>query len=299
MSKITIRCIVCGRETTLNNVQPGRKIFCLHCGHKITDCYQQGEEFGQTSESSSSSEGNEVPPPINNSYAYVQQENASEPPRPSWMTEPYIRVNWKRIGYTIKTVFRGIGSFFSKRWTAFREGLHSDAALTETLQQPEEQQNVPPMPDVTSQPQVQEPETQFGYVDRRQARMQQSFSRNFSDSGAIPVPPSNPNYSQQRIDNSFSNSFAESGAIPASPSNSNYSQQRIDQSFTNSFNNSGAIPVPPPSQNYSQQRIDQSFTNSFNDSGAIPTPASNINYSQQRIDQSFTKSFQENENKQA
>ena len=152
------------------------------------------------------------------------------------MTEPYIRVNWKRIGYTIKTVFKGIVTFFSKRWADFREGLRSDTNSTAAEpQQSEERQNVPPSPDVTSQPPVQEPEAPFGYVDRRQARMQQSFSRNFADSGAIPVPPSNPNYSQQRIDQSFSNSFADTGAIPVPPSNPNYSQQRIDQSFTKSF----------------------------------------------------------------
>ena len=170
--------------------------------------YQQGTEFQQPPQSSSIPEENVIPPPIDN--AYSQQENKPEPPRPSWMTEPYIRVNWKRIGYTIKTVFKGIVTFFSKRWADFREGLRSDAApSTETLQQPGEQQNVPPMPDTASQQQAPEPETPFGYVDRRQARMQQSFSRNFVDSGAIPASPPSQNYSQQRIDQSFTKSFHE------------------------------------------------------------------------------------------
>ena len=266
MSKITVRCSVCGRDTTLNNVQPGRKIFCLHCGHKITDCYEQNMVFNQTGEPVSIQEENAVPPasPIDNSYS--QQENASESPQPqpNWMTEPYIRINWKRIGYTIKTVFKGICSFFSKRWADFREGLRSGSAPSpETLPQPGEQQSGLPMPDAASQQRAPEQETPFGYVDRRQARMQQSFSRNFADSGAIPVPPPNQNYAQQRIDQSFSNSFNDTGAIPVPPSEPNYSQQRIDQSFSNSFNDTGAIPVPPSNPNYSQLRIDQSFSNSF------------------------------------
>ncbi|MBR5711246.1 MAG: hypothetical protein IKX40_10855 [Thermoguttaceae bacterium] len=150
-NRTTIRCNVCGCETAIVNIQPGRKIFCLHCGRLITDSYQpgmefqpgmeyqqgvnyqQGTEFQQPPQSSSIPEENVIPPPIDN--AYSQQENKPEPPRPSWMTEPYIRVNWKRIGYTIKTVFKGIVTFFSKRWADFREGLRSDAApSTETLQ---------------------------------------------------------------------------------------------------------------------------------------------------------------------
>ncbi len=197
--------------------------------------YQPGTVFNPPPQQDAIPEQTVIPPlpPIDNSY--IQQNSTPKPPPPSWMTEPFIRVNWKRIGYTIKVVFKGIVTFFSKRWADFREGLRSDAApSTETLQQTE-QQNVPPTPDVVSQPQAPEPETPFGYVDRRQARMQQSFSRNFADSGAIPVPPSNADYSQQRIDQSFSNSFADSGAIPVPPSNPNYSQQRIDQSFTKSF----------------------------------------------------------------
>lgn len=253
-NRTTIRCNVCGCETAITNIQPGRKIFCLHCGRVITDSYQpgmeyqsgadyqqsvnyqQGTTFNPPPQASPIPEETVIPPPppIDNSHS--QQEYAPEPPQPSWMTEPYIRVNWKRIGYTIKTVFKGIVTFFSKRWADFREGLRSDTNSTAAEpQQSEEWQNVPPSPDVTSQPPVQEPETPFGYVDRRQARMQQSFSRNFADSGAIPVPPSNPNYSQQRIDQSFTNSFADTGAIPVPPSNPNYSQQRIDESFTKSF----------------------------------------------------------------
>lgn len=198
--------------------------------------YQQGTPFNQPPQSSPIPEETVIPPPPPIDNPHSPQANASEPPRPSWMTEPYIRVNWRRIGYTIKVVFKGIVTFISKRWAAFREGLRSDVApSTETLQQPGEQQNVPPTPDVTSQPQAPEPETPFGYVDRRQARMQQSFSRNFADSGAIPVPPSNPNYSQHRIDQSYTKSFNDSGAIPVPPSNPNYSQQRIDESFTKSF----------------------------------------------------------------
>ncbi len=197
---------------------------------------QQGMEFQQSPQSSSIPDGRVIPPPLPINNSYIQQDNAPKPPQPSWMTEPYIRVNWKRIGYTIKITFKAIVTFFSKRLAEFREGLRSDAApTTEPLQQPGEQQNVPPMQNVTSQQTTPEPEVPFGYVDRRQARMQQSFSRNFADTGAIPVPPSNPNYSQQRIDNSFSNSFADTGAIPVPPSNPNYSQQRIDQSFTKSF----------------------------------------------------------------
>ena len=253
-NRITIRCSVCGCETAVNNVQPGRKIFCLHCGRVITDSYQpgmefqpgmeyqqnvnyqQGTEFNQPSQSSSIPGETAVPPPppppIGNSYEGT--ENASEPPQPSWKTEPYIRVNWKRIGFTLKTVFKGICSFFSKRWAELREGLRSDSTpSTEEFQQSGER--VPPPPDARAQQQSPEPETPFGYVDRRQQRMQQSFSRSFAESGAIPVPPTNPNYSQQRIDQSFTNSFNESGAIPVPPSNPNYSQQRIDQSFTNSF----------------------------------------------------------------
>ena len=252
-NRTTIRCNVCGCETAITNIQPGRKIFCLHCGRVITDSYQpgmecqQGMEYQQNVNYQQTAAFNQAqqpsapeetvippPPPIDNSHP--QQETAPEPPQPSWMTEPYIRVNWKRIGYTIKTVFKGIVTFFSKRWADFREGLRSDTNSTAAEpQQSEERQNVPPSPDVTSQPPVQEPEAPFGYVDRRQARMQQSFSRNFADTGAIPVPPTNPNYSQQRIGNSFTNSFNESGAIPVPPSNPNYSQQRIDQSFTKSF----------------------------------------------------------------
>ena len=245
-NRITLRCNVCGCETAINNIQPGGKVFCFHCGRLITDSYQpdmeyqqsvncqQGMEFQQPPQSSSIPEENVIPPPIDNSY--IQQNNAPELPPPGWMTEPYIRVNWKRIGYTIRIAFNGIVTFFSKCWADFREGLRSDAARsTETSQQPGEQQNVSPTPDVTSQPPVQEPNLPFGYVDRRQARMQQSFSRNFADTGAIPVPPSNPNYSQQRIDQSFTNSFADTGAIPVPPSNPNYSQQRIDESFTKSF----------------------------------------------------------------
>ena len=270
MSKITIRCIVCGRDTTLNNVQSGRKVFCLHCGHKITDCYQPGMEFNAYAEISNLDEGNIVPPSADSSRQH--QENIQEPPQPDWKTEPYIRINWKRIGYTIKTVFKGFCSFFSKRWKAFQEGLHSDSALSnETQEQYKEGVNASSTPNAAPAPPEQGPELPFGHIDRRQARMQQSFSNTFADSGAIPVPPTDPNYSQQRIDQSFSNSFADSGAIPAPPANPNYSQQRIDQSFSNSFADNGAIPVPP----------------------------SNPNYSQQRIDQSFTKSFQENENKQS
>lgn len=254
-NRITMRCNVCGCETAITNIQPGRKVFCLHCGRLITDSYQPGMEYqpGNDYQQKANYQQETVfnqppqqppvpeesiipppPPPIDNSYS--QQTNAPEPPQPSWMTEPYIRVNWKRIGFTLKTVFKGICSFFSKRWAELREGLRSDAAPSaETPQQPGEQQNVPPAPDVTSQQPAPEPETPFGYVDRRQARMQQSFSRNFADSGAIPVPPSNPNYSQQRVDNSYTNSFADTGAIPVPPTNPNYSQQRIDQSFTKSF----------------------------------------------------------------
>ena len=255
-NRTTIRCNVCGCETAIVNIQPGSKVFCLHCGRLITDSYQpgmefqtgmeyqqgvncqQGTAFNQPPQQTPIQEENPVPPfsPIDNSHS--QQGNAPEPPQPqpSWMTEPYIRVNWKRIGYTIKTVFKGVCSFFSKRWAEFREGLRSNAApSTETLQQQGEQQNVPPTPDVTSQQQTPEPETPFGYVDRRQARMQQSFSRNFADSGAIPASPPSQNYSQQRIDQSFTNSFNESGAAPVTPSNPNYSQQRIDESFTKSF----------------------------------------------------------------
>lgn len=221
-NRIIMRCNVCGCETALTNVQPGRKVFCLHCGRLITDSYQPGMEsqpgmeyqlgavFNQPPQQSPIPEETIVPPPppIDNSYS--QQQSAPEPPQPSWKTEPYIRVNWKRIGYTIKMAFKGICSFFSKRWADFREGLRSDSASsTETARQSGEQQNVPPTPDVTSQPQAPEPEMPFGYVDRRQARMQQSFSRNFADTGAIPVPPSNPNYSQQRIDESFNKSFQE------------------------------------------------------------------------------------------
>ena len=249
-NRTTIRCNVCGCETAITNIPPGGKVFCLHCGRLITDSYEPGMEYQQGAEyqqnvnyqqgaafnQPSAPEETVIPPPPPIDNSYPQQENAPEPPRPSWMTEPYIRVNWKRIGYTLKTVFKGVCSFFAKRWADFREGLHSDAAPTTETQQPGEQQSVPPSPDVTSQAQTPEPETPFGYVDRRQARMQQSFSRNFANTGAIPVPPTNPNYSQQRIDNSFTNSFNESGAIPVPPSNPNYSQQRIDQSFTKSFN---------------------------------------------------------------
>ncbi len=226
-NRTTIRCNVCGCETAITNIQPGRKIFCLHCGRVITDSYQpgmesqqgvgypqnvsyqQGTAFNQPLQQSPIPEETVIPPPppIDNSHS--QQENAPEPPQPSWMTEPYIRVNWKRIGHTIKTVFKGIVTFFSKRWADFREGLRSDAAPTTDPLQQTEQQNVPPAPDAASQQQASEPETPFGYVDRRQARMQQSFSRNFADTGAIPAPPSNPDYSQQRIDQSFTNSFRE------------------------------------------------------------------------------------------
>ena len=227
-NRTTIRCSVCGCETAIINIQPGRKVFCLHCGRLITDSYQPGMEnqqgmgypqnvnyqqtpvFNQPPQQPPISEETIIPPPPPIDNSNFQQTNAPEPPQPSWMTEPYIRVNWKRIGYSIKTVFKGICLFFSKRWADFREGLRSDAApTTETLQQPEEQQIVPPTSDVTSQSQPTEPETPFGYVDRRQARMQQSFSRNFADTGAIPVPPSNPNYSQQRVDQSFTKSFQE------------------------------------------------------------------------------------------
>lgn len=252
-NRTTIRCNVCGCETAITNIQPGRKVFCLHCGRVITDSYQPGMEyqqgvefqqgvnyqpgtvFNQPPQQPPIPEETVIPPPPPIDNSYIQQNNTPEPPQPGWMTEPYIRVNWKRIGYTIKVAFKGIVAFFSKRWADFREGLRSDSAPSETLQQPGEQQNVPPAPDVTSQQQAPEPETPFGYVDRRQARMQQSFSRSFADTGAIPVPPSNPNYSQQRIDQSFTNSFADTGAIPVPPSNPNYSQQRIDESFTKSF----------------------------------------------------------------
>lgn len=226
-NRTTIRCNVCGCETAITNIQPGRKIFCLHCGRVITDSYQpgmeyqsgmeyqqginyqQGTEFNQQPPQPSLIPEETVipPPPIDNSN--FQPNNAPEPPQPSWMREPYIRVNWRRIGYTIKVVCKGFVTFISKRWADFREGLRSDAAPTTDPLQQTEQQNVPPAPDAASQQQASEPETPFGYVDRRQARMQQSFSRNFADTGAIPAPPSNPDYSQQRIDQSFTNSFRE------------------------------------------------------------------------------------------
>lgn len=225
-NRTTIRCNVCGCETAIVNIQPGKKIYCLHCGRIITDSYQPGMErqqdldyqqemnyqqepgFNQSPILEETVVSPPPPPPIDNSY--VQPEDAPVSTQPNWMTEPFIRVNWKRIGYTINIIFNKIGSFFSERWAAFQEGRRSAAASSgEPLQQPEQQQNVPPMSGAASQQQAPEPETPFGYVDRRQARMQQSFSRNFDDSGAIPVPPSNPNYSQQRIDQSFTNSFRE------------------------------------------------------------------------------------------
>lgn len=292
-NRIAIRCKACGCETILDNIQPGVKVFCLHCGRKITDSYQQGmeselemeyqqiislqqnnmppqeTEFIPPPQQTSIPEENVVPPPIVDSYK--QTEYFSEPPLPDWKTEPYIRINWKRIEFTITTTFNRIVSFISNCLNPQGRNYSSSTPPNESYTQYEEPLNNPPVPDTTEPPLSPEPEMPFGYVDRRQERIEQSFSRTFADSDALPAPPSNTNYTQQRIDQSYSNSFADSGAIPASPSNTNYSQQRIDQSFTKSFA----------------------------DSGAIPASLSNTNYSQQRIDQSFTKSFREEDNKQA
>ena len=256
MSRTTIQCDVCGRETILQNLQPGRKVFCLHCGHKIMNSYQPGAEIISTPNDTSLQ---------NNDSAENSEPVENNSPEPEWMSEPYIRINWNRIGYSIKKLWDCIKQCAVNYWSAIQKTLKRNQSVNQSSNSyPNESDVVPPPPPIPEpvQPESAQPELPFGYVDRRQLRKQQSFSNAFSDSGAIPASPCAPNYNQQRIDQSFANTFSDSGAIPASPSAPNYNQQRIDQSFSSTFsppNNANSsstsqqTPEPPTTELKSNQ----------------------------------------------
>ena len=222
MSRTTIRCDVCGRETTLQNLQPGRKVFCLHCGHKIMDSYQPGAEIISTPNDTSLQ---------NNDSAENSEPLENDSPEPEWMSEPYVRINWNRIGYSIKKLWDCIKRCAVNCWSAIQKTLKRNQSDNQSSNRyPNESDVVPPPPPIPEpvQPEPAQPELPFGYVDRRQLRKQQSFSNAFSDSGAIPASPCAPNYNQQRIDQSFSNTFSP----PNNANSSSTSQQTSEPPTT-------------------------------------------------------------------